>query len=151
MIADPEPAFSFMALVKEVRAPIKSSRSKTVDPLTLAKQKILKALMEQERLIIDYAMKNEPLPKKGEKTVSAWFSRQSDGWCSSIRYGQASLQIGPKETDTDMLIGDLPAVLNFYRAVRVAIDKGEMDSVIAKAQRKKSDLLKGKTGGQART
>jgi hypothetical protein len=29
----------------------------------------------------------KPIPKRGEKTVSTWFSKQNDGWWTSIRYG----------------------------------------------------------------
>ena len=64
----------------------------------------------------------------------------------TIRYGQASLQIGPKPNDTDMLIGELPDVLNFYKAVRIAIEKGEMDAVIGKAQAIKSEALRNGKG-----
>ena len=62
-----------MNLVKEIRAPVKSSRSKTVDPLTLAKQKVLAALTAQEKLITDYdyvppvLMEGQPRPNAKKK------------------------------------------------------------------------------------
>jgi hypothetical protein len=137
-----QPAFSFMGMVKSVEKLAKSSRSKTVDPLSAAKAKILKAI-EVQKGYVALVKDGKPLPKSssGEKTVSAWFSKQSQGWYASIRYGQASIPIvGDK---ADMLIGELADVAKFYDAVAVAISKGELDAPIADLQTKKSEKLKG--------
>lgn len=116
--------FSFLTLVKKTGTLPKTSRSRTVDALTAAKG------------------------KGGDKTVSTWFSKQNDGWWTSIRYGQASIPIGEKG-ETDMLISDkLTDVLTFYGAVKIAIDKGELDAQIGKLQAEKSAALKnGKANG----
>jgi hypothetical protein len=140
------PAPSFMQLVKKTGKLAKTGRSRTVDPLTEAKSKILAALGVQEgyaRLLND----GQPLPKNEEKTISTWFSKQDDGWWTSIRYGQISIPIDGDKTD--MLIGDIKDVMNFYGAVKIAIGKGELDGPIGKLQAERSAALtKGKTGTQ---
>lgn len=145
-----QPAYSFLSLVKKTGTLPKSSRSRTVDPLTEAKSKILAAIAVQE----EYARLHsdgQPLPKAkgGDKTVSTWFSKQNDGWWTSIRYGQISIPIGEKG-ETDMLIGDdLKDVMNFYAAVKIAIGKGELDAQVGKLQADRSAALtKGKEGTQ---
>ena len=142
-----QPAFSFLSLVKKTGTLPKSSRSRTVDPLTEAKSKILAAIGVQE----EYARLHsdgQPLPKAkgGDKTVSTWFSKQNDGWWTSIRYGQISIPIGEKG-EIDMLIGELKDVMNFYAAVKIAIGKGELDAQILALQQARSKALKdGKAG-----
>ena len=136
-------AFSFLTLVKVTGKLAKTGRSRTVDPLTEAKSKILAALGVQEgyaRLLND----GQPLPKNGEKTVSTWFSKQNDGWWTSIRYGQISIPIDGDKTD--MLIGELSDVMNFYAAVKIAIGKGELDAqILALQQTRSAALTKGTT------
>jgi hypothetical protein len=131
-----------MALVKKTGTLPKSSRSRTVDPLTAAKDKIIAALGVQEGLVRDLN-DNKPLPKgkSGDKTVSTWFSKQNDGWWTSIRYGQVPIPIGEKG-ETDMLIGELKDVLAFYGAVKIAIGKGELDAQIGKLQSERSAALR---------
>lgn len=137
--------FSFLALVQKTGKLAKTSRSRTLDPLTMAKQKVIAALDVQEgfvRALID----NKALPKakNGEKTVSTWFSKQNDGWWTSIRYGQLSVPIGTKG-ENDMLISDkLEDVLSFYGAVKIAIGKGELDVPIGKLQAERSAALTGR-------
>jgi hypothetical protein len=86
---------------------------------------------------------DKPLPKaKGsEKTVSTWFSKQNDGWWTSIRYGQVSIPFGAGG-ETDLLIGDLKALLGFYGAVKQAIEAGELDGPVGKLQAAKSEALR---------
>lgn len=130
-----------MGLVKSVEKLAKTSRSKTVDPLSAAKAKILKAI-EVQKGYVALVKDGKPLPKSngGKKTVGAWFSKQSTGWFTSIRYGQASIPIvGDK---ADMLIGELADVAKFYDAVAEAIGKGELDKQIAALQTAKSAALK---------
>ena len=141
----PEPSqlpFSFMAMVQKTGKLAKTSRSRTIDPLTAAKNKIIAAVGQQEAFVADL-IDNKPLPKSksGEKTVSTWFSKQNDGWWTSIRYGQVSLPLGPND-ETDLLIGDLKSLLGFYGAVKIAIGKGELDGPIGKLQAEKSAALK---------
>jgi hypothetical protein len=137
------PAPSFMQLVKKTGKLAKTGRSRIVDPLTEAKSKILAALGVQEgyaRLLND----GQPLPKKGDKTVSTWFSKQNDGWWTQLRYGNSSIAI--VDGHADMLIGDIKDVMNFYAAVKIAIGKGELDAQIGKLQAERSaTLTKGKT------
>ena len=137
------PQFSFMSMVQSVRQPTKSSRSKLTDPLTLAKEKILKAI-EQQKVYVALVLDSKPLPKKGEKTVSVWFSNESDGWCASCRYGQASIQLGANKADTQVLIGKLADIPAFFDALANAIRGGELDARIGKLQAEKSAALKGK-------
>ncbi len=143
-----QPAFSFMTMVKQTGKLEKTSRSRTIDPLTEAKSKILAAIDVQTgyaRLLIE----GRPLPKKGgDKTVSTWFSKQNDGWWTSIRYGQQAIRIDGE--NVDMLISTkLEDVIAFYAAVKTAIGKGELDTQIGKLQSERSAALKGKTGGKA--
>jgi len=101
----------------------KTCRSRTADLLTEAESKILAALGVQE----GYAClpsDGEPLPSNGEKTVATSFSKQNDGWWSSVRYGQISIPIDGEKTD--MLIGELKDVMNFYAAVKMAIGTGAL-------------------------
>jgi hypothetical protein len=144
----PEPKqlpFTFMALVKKTGSLPKSSRSRTIDPLTAAKTKIINALSVQEGFVQEL-IDGTPLPKRdgGAKTVNTWFSKQSDGWWTSIRYGQVAIPIDG--TSTDMLIGELKDVLLFYGAVKIAMGKGELDGPIGELQTKKSAALSGKNG-----
>lgn len=140
--------FSFMSLVQKAAKLPKSSRSRTIDPLTAAKQKILAALEQQDGFVSDLA-DGKPLPKAkgGEKTVSTWFSKQNDGWWTCIRYGQVSLPLGPNG-ETDLLIGDLPALMGFYGAVKIAIANGELDGPIGKLQADKSAALQNSKKGR---
>jgi hypothetical protein len=64
-----QPTFSFLALVKKTGSLPKSSR--TIDPLSVAKQKILAAITVQEGFVCDI-LDEKPLPKRdgGDKTVS---------------------------------------------------------------------------------
>jgi hypothetical protein len=136
--------FSFLSLVKKTGTLPKTSRSRTIDALTAAKGKVLGAIDTQEQFVRD-VMDGKALPKgkSGDKTVSTWFSKQNDGWWTSIRYGQAPIPIGEKG-ETDMLISDkLADVLTFYGAVKIAIGKGELDAQIGKLQAEKSAALKG--------
>lgn len=131
-----------MSLVKKTGTLAKTSRSRTIDPLTAAKSKVLAAIDTQEQLVRDL-IDGQPLPKsgKGEKTVSTWFGKQNDGWWTSIRYGQVSIPIGERG-ETDMLIGDLNGLLGFYGALKIAIVAGELDGPIGKLQAEKSAALK---------
>jgi hypothetical protein len=129
-----------MGFVQSVRAPTKSSRSKLTDPLTLAKEKILKAI-DQQKAYVQLVIDGKPLPKKGDKTVSVWFSNEADGWCASIRYGQASIPLGKTEKDTQLLIGKLDQVSLFFDAVAGAIKGGELDAAIGKLQSERSAAL----------
>lgn len=133
--------FSFMSLVQKTGKLQKTSRSRTIDPLTAAKAKIIAALDQQEGFVRDL-LDNKPLPKgkSGEKTVSTWFSKQNDGWWTSIRYGQVSIPM--VDGQADMLIGDLKALQGFYAAVKQAIGQGELDGPIGKLQAEKSAALK---------
>lgn len=145
-VPEPTPSqhkFSFMGMVKRSGLLPKSGRSRTIDPLTLAKQKVIAALDTQEGFVRDL-MDNKALPKAkgGEKTVSTWFSKQNDGWWTSIRYGQISIPLGEKG-ETDLLIGELKDVLSFYGAVKIAIGKGELDAQIGKLQSERSASLRG--------
>jgi hypothetical protein len=135
-----------MGLVKEVIELPKSSRSKTVDPLTAAKAKILKAIDVQKGYVA-LVKEGKPLPKStgGSKTVGTWFSSQTKGWYVSLRYGQASIPI--VDGKADMLVGTLDNVLAFFSAAAEAIQKGELDAAIGKLQAERSAALKGKTNG----
>ena len=66
-----QPAFSFMGMVKDIGKLATTSRSQTIDPLTLAKQKVDAALTQQDGLVRDL-IDGKPLPKAkgGDKTVS---------------------------------------------------------------------------------
>ena len=138
-----QPAFTFMSMVKKTGTLPKTSRSRMVDPLTQAKQKVIAGLDVQEGFVRDL-IDDKPLPKAkgGDKAVSTWFSKQTDGWWTSIRYGQIPIPIGEKG-ETDMLIGDLKDVMHFYAAVKIAIGKGELDAQIGKLQTERSAKLTG--------
>ena len=64
-----------------------------------------------------------PLPKNGrDRETSARFSKQSDGWLTSIRYGQMPIPVG-EGGQADILIG----ARNIWRrsdAVAAAICQG---------------------------
>jgi hypothetical protein len=134
-----QPAFSFMGMVKKTAELPKSSRSKRIDPLTLAKQKIIEALKTQ-RSYVALVVEDKPLPKKGERETSTWFSKQTDGWWTSIRYGQQSIKI---DGNPDFFIGKLEDVAAFYDAVTKAIEAGELDAQIGKLQTERSAKLTG--------
>ena len=139
---------SFLKIVKKTGQLPKSSRSKRIDPLTLAKQKVLDALKVQKGFVALVA-DNKPMPKNDAgREASTWFSKQLDGWWTSIRYGQLSIPIGEKG-ETDMFIGPkLEDVATFYDAVAVAITAGELDAQIGKLQEARSAALTGKTGAR---
>lgn len=139
-----QPAFSFMSMVKKSAELPKTSRSKLTDPLSVAKEKVIAALKVQ----IDYAqmvLVDQPLPTKTvdgkPRTVSTWFSKQDDGWWTSIRYGQQAIKINGQP---DHLIGKLGDVHRFYDAVIEAVEKGELDAQIGTLQAEKSAALRGK-------
>jgi hypothetical protein len=88
--------------------------------------------------------RRKPLPKKGDKTVSVWFSNEPDGWCAFIRYGQASIPPGKTDKDKQLLIGKLDQVSLFSDAVAGAIKGGKLDAANGKLQASKSAALKGK-------
>ena len=116
----------------------------TDDAVTAAKSKVIAAIDTQEQFIRD-VMGGKALPKGngGDKPVPTWFSKQNDGWWTSIRYGQAAIPIGEKG-QTDLLISDkLADVPTIYGAAKAAIAKGELDAPIGKLQPEKSTALKG--------
>ena len=135
-----QPTFTFMAMVKKSDTLPKSSRSKLVDPLTLAKEKIVKALQEQKRLA-SLVAKGETLPKTdgGKRDTAVWFSKQRDGWWTKIRYGQAAMLINGH---ADFFIGKIEDMPAFYDLVITSIEKGELDAQIGALQEKKSAALK---------
>jgi hypothetical protein len=139
-----QPKFSFMSLVTNVGKPEKSSRSRTVDPLTLAKQKILAGIENQKKYLAEVEA-GKPLPTtEGGKTVSVWFRKKNGGYSTTIRYGQASIPFGATKDDTELDIGTAEQLIAFYDAVSEAIGKGELDEKIATMQLAKSASLKGK-------
>ena len=145
MAQTPEhPALSFMKLVQKTGKLAKSSRNKRIDPLTLAKNKVLAALKAQKGFVALVA-DNKPLPKnEAGREAGTWFSKQTDGWWTSIRYGQLSIPIA--DGQADMLIGPkLETVTAFYDAVADAIAAGELDAQIGKLQAERSAALAGKT------
>jgi hypothetical protein len=129
-----------MSLVQKTGTLAKSSRSKRIDPLTLAKSKVLDALKVQKTYVALVAA-DKPLPKRGDREASTWFKKENDGWWTSIRYGQVPI---PIDGQPDLLIGKLDDVATFYDAVAQAISKGELDSQIADLQTKRSAALSGK-------
>jgi hypothetical protein len=135
-----QPAFSFLSMVKKTTTLPKSSRNKRIDPLTLAKTKILDALKLQ-RTYVALVVEDKPLPKKGEREVTLWFSKQTEGWFTTIRYGQQAI---PFDGGADLLIGKLEDVATFYDAVAQAITAGELDAQITKLQTERSAALAGK-------
>lgn len=115
------------------------------DPLGSAKEGIIKAVEQQK----DYAAltkREQPLPKaKGNRSVSTWFQKQADGWVTTVRYGQLSIPLDEKGT-TGVLVGaTLDDLGPFYDAVIDSIRKGELDTIIAEMQKKRSESLKGRT------
>jgi hypothetical protein len=122
---------SFMKLVQTTGKLAQSSQNKRIDPLTLAKNKVLDALKVQKGFVAPVA-ENKPLPKnEAGREASTWFSKQADGWWTSIRYGQLSIPIA--DGQADMLIGPkLEQVAAFYDAVAAAIANGELDGAIGK-------------------
>jgi len=140
-----QPAFSFLKLVKKTGTLAKSSRSKRIYPLTQAKNKILDALKMQKGYVALVA-EGKTLPKNDAgRDLSTWFSKQTDGWWTSIRYGQLSIPIDGK--NADLLIGPkLEDVGTFYDAVSEAIQKGELDAQILKLQTERSAALTGRRG-----
>ena len=141
-----QPALSFMKLVQKTGKLAKSGRNKRIDPLTLAKNKVLAALKAQKGFVALVA-DNKPLPKnEAGREAGTWFSKQTDGWWTSVRYGQLSIPIA--DGQADMLIGPkLEDVTTFYDAVAEAIGKGELDGPIAKLQGERSAALTGRMGG----
>ena len=129
-------------MVKKTTLLPKSSRSKRIDPLTLAKQKILAALKTQNGYVA-LEIEGKPFPKNNAgREASTWFSKQTDGWYTTIRYGQTPIMIVGGQPD--MLISEkLEDVAAFYDAVSLAISKGELDVQIAKLQAEKSASLSG--------
>ena len=111
-----QPSFSFMSLVKgDVRRSVKTSRSRTIDPLTLAKQKMLAAI-DVQKGYVTLVIEGKPLPKKeGGKTVSTWFRKHDDGWTCQVRYGQKSVQFGPAKDATDLPIGAVENLTPFLK------------------------------------
>ena len=89
-------------------------------------------------------MEDKPLPMDaGGRGKSLWFTRQLDGWWTTIRYGSSPIPMTDKG-DTAMLIGDkLEDVAAFYDAVADSIAKGELDGPIGKLQADRSASLKG--------
>jgi hypothetical protein len=133
---------SFMSLVKKTGTLQKSSRNKRIDPLTLAKQKVLDALKVQQGYVA-LVIEGKPLPKsEKDREASIWFSKQLDGWWTSVRYGQKAIPI--VDGQTDMLIGTLADVSAFYDAVATAITAGELDAQIGVLQSERSAALTGK-------
>jgi hypothetical protein len=128
-----------MALVKKSGTLAKSSRSKRIDPLTLAKSKVLDALKVQKGYV-DLVIADKPLPKKGEREASTWFKKENDGWWSTIRYGQLPILI---DGHPDLFIGKLEDMTAFYDAVATAISAGELDTQIRKLQSERSAALRG--------
>jgi hypothetical protein len=114
-------SLSFLKLVKKTGTLRKSSRSKLIDPLTLAKNKVLDALKVQKGYVALVA-EGKTLPKtEGGRDAQVWFSKQLDGWWTSIRYGQAAIPIA--EGQADMLIGPkLEDVAVFRRGKRTPLE-----------------------------
>lgn len=133
-VLQPQPTFSFMNLVKKTGSLPKSGRSKLTDPLTLAKEKIIKALQTQKEYALLVA-DGKPIPKTGEREKTTWFSKQSDGWWANIRYGQKTIKI---DGNPDLFIGTLEDVATFFDSVAEAITKGEMDTQILAIQSERS-------------
>ena len=127
------PKFSFMQLVKKTGTLAKSSRSKRIDPLTLAKNKVLAALKVQQGYVALVA-EDKPLPKKGG------LGRPRRGSASTTRGGGPAsatarcLSRSGRGGQADMLIGSLEEVAAFYDAVTQAIGRGELDAQILKLQ-----------------
>ncbi|MSP01797.1 MAG: hypothetical protein EXR07_12225 [Acetobacteraceae bacterium] len=134
---------SFMGMVKKTGTLPKNAGGKKVDPLTLAKTKIVEALKLQKGYVTLVA-EDKPLPKnQASREASTWFCRQLDGWWTTVRYGQISIPMTDKG-ETAMLIGDkLEDVAAFYDAVITAITKGELDTQIGKLQADRSAALRG--------
>lgn len=131
--------FSFITGTMKVGRVAKSSRSKTTDPLTLAKDKVIKGI-ESQKALVKLVMEGKPLPKNGDKTKTTWFSHQSDGWWTAIKYGQLSIPL--VADNTDILVSQkVDDLLPFYDAVIAAVRKGELDSQIGKLQQERSKAL----------
>ncbi len=145
--AQSEPAaqstFSFLAGMKLSNPP--KGATATGNALTEARKAVLDGIKVQQghvRLLID----DKPLPKmrNSDKTVSTWFYRDTDGTHgATIRYGRTPIKLDAEHTS--VVVGDLPAQLQFYNTVAEAIGKGEMDTQILEMQQVKSARLTGKT------
>lgn len=143
VVEKPQSTFSFMSKVKKTATLAKSSRSKRIDPLTLAKSKVLDALKVQKSYV-SLVAENRPLPKtETGRDMSTWFKKENDGWWTTIRYGQLPILI---DGQPDLFIGKLEDLPAFYDAVATAIEAGELDAQIGKLQSERSAALRGSRG-----
>lgn len=93
----------------------------------------------------------DPIPKKtGGRTV-VWFFREPDGnWWTALRYGQSVIPL--EDNNSYVQIGELTNMNPFYDSVIEAINKGEMDDIIERLRKKRTDALargRGLTGASA--
>lgn len=101
--ATQQSVFSFITGTMKVGRVAKSSRSKTVDPLTVAKDKVVKGI-ESQKALVKLVVEGKPLPKTkgGDKSVSTWWSKQSDGYWTHLAYGQLPIPIIPAKLDEQL-------------------------------------------------
>jgi hypothetical protein len=129
---------------RKLAVPPKTSGTQKGDPMVLAKNKIIGGVQIQKQFV-ELTLKGEPIPKgDGGRSLSTWFYKEIDGtiW-TTLRYGQISMPLDGEKTSVS--VGRLEDVPAFYDSVIKAIEKGELDSIIADLQKRRSDSLKGGT------
>jgi hypothetical protein len=136
--------FSFLSLAEKSASGKPKKANGKSDPLQTAKDAVANAIEDQKKYLALIG-EGKPLPKtkSGTKTVSPWFWSADDGYWTTLRYGQLTIDLG---TENQWWFSSIEKLHAFYDAVKEGILTGQMNAVIGELQKKRSASLTGRTG-----
>ena len=132
-------ALSFLAGRKTSAVARVTASAVTGGGLEMAKAKIIKAISSQKALV-DLVVDGRSIPKKTDGRTVVWFFKESDGsWWTALRYGQSVIPL--EDNNSYVEIGSIENMNPFYDSVIAAIERGEMDAIIERLRKKRTDAL----------